>query len=196
MCNFRMYVSAARRSRITCFVIGFMLLNMSCNKHSSSRTPSGKAIVQEPLVRVREASPHTNSRYNYFLITVYPSTPKAVLASCILQAEVHPDAGSLLGSSEKSGNRYKYNIPLAKFERKLTRLLPSKGSAGAFATGKSIAFKCRYDPPDGAKRGEKHRLRITVTQPDSRGNNRPYTQEATFLIKKDITASKSAGSTA
>lgn len=171
-----------------------MLSNMSCNKHSS-RTPSGKAIVQKPLVRVREASPHTNSRHNYFLITVYPSALKVVLANCTLQAQVHPGTGNLLGSGEKSGNRYNYNIPLVKFERKLTELLPSKGSAGAFSAGKSIEFKCRYDPPDGAKQGEQRRLHITVTQPYKGGKNRPCTEEATFFIKKDITASKSAVST-
>ena len=117
-----------------------------------------------------------------------------MLANCTLRVQVHPDVGSLAGSGEKSGNRFNYNIPLAKLERKLAMLLPSKGSSSTFATGKSIEYKCRYDPPEGAKKGAQYRLRITVTQRDSYGKNHHCTQEATFRIKKDITASKSTSS--
>ncbi|MEM7055843.1 MAG: hypothetical protein AAF392_03130, partial [Bacteroidota bacterium] len=75
--------------------------------------------------------------------------------------------GQLLGAREKVGNELQYKVPLE--DRTLADLRPSQGDVAKFRGGKSLSFRCKYEPQAAAKEGDMHQLAITVIQKDEGG---------------------------
>lgn len=94
--------------------------------------------------------------------------------------------GQLWGAKEKIKHRLQYKILLGE-ERSLGDLLLSAGNAEGFRAGKQIKLRCKYEPQEGAKKGDEHRLAIKVIQQDEQGAIiRQAQAEVTLIVKQNV----------
>jgi hypothetical protein len=111
----------------------------------------------------------SNGLFHYVIITINPPAADTFLSQYQVAACPAKGAGICWAPSEKKNRRFQYNIPLNN-PSSLDSLFPEKGSKEDFEqAGKSITFKCRYQPEATIQEGEAHQLKVTILRTDEKG---------------------------
>ncbi len=111
----------------------------------------------------------SNGPFHYVVITINPPAAGTSLGQYQISACPATGLGIFWAPSEKKNRMFQYNIPLNNLSS-LASLFPEKGSKEDFEkAGKSITFKCRYQPKANIQEGEAHQLKITILRADEKG---------------------------
>lgn len=193
-----------KRWAVLALVVLLSLFNTGCNggkksvrneragtksnaKTASTKKAKNNKKAKKPLLTIKEVNPDSG-QFNYIFITICPEKPATSLENYFITAEVLNGQGRLLGAKEKVKNRFQYKVPLGDEGLNLNNLLATSGNADKFQnSGKWIRFKCKYEPPVGAKQGDEHQLVITVIQKSEQGEIMQQERaEINLTIKRDI----------
>jgi len=186
-----------------------VLLSMSCNHASKHSNPSTRTPVNQPtslnktkankpnrvdleqnnpkttklLLSVKEANPSQSTHY-YLNIRLKPPGIHEAIEQYFLSAQNLVGHGELLGAQEKYANQFQYVVSLAK-EQGLNKLLPGKGHAALFKSGKQLCLKCQYKPGKESQQGDIHQLLVQVRRQDDQGKINQEAQTVVELIIKN-----------
>jgi hypothetical protein len=164
---------------VICIVLPLILFWVSCNgckKHydvssatkesPKKKSKKGRSASTKKDNKANESklSLTANAEGRQFLICgIHPPVANTNLKQYKVAASVIKGNGQLLAATNKENGRYQYELPLGPECRPVSSIyFRERDFEERLKKGNLIKFRCLYKPAVGSKKGEEHKLNLTI----------------------------------